>query len=74
MDRESFSHRLRVIMADRGISTRELSERSGISRQMVAGYLYSGSIPSLSSACKIASALGVSLDDLAIEPLNNVLN
>ena len=74
VDTKSFGHRLRVIMADRGVSVGELAERSGISRQTVGSYLNNGAIPSLQNACQIARVLGVSLDELAVEPLKNVLN
>lgn len=62
---DTFGHRLKILMTDRGMSTTELADRSQISRQMVANYVYGSAIPSLSTACKIATALGVSVDDLA---------
>lgn len=65
MTHSTFGHRLKILMADRGMSATELAERSGISRQMVTNYVCSGSIPTLATASKIAAALGVSVDDLA---------
>lgn len=65
MTHSTFGHRLKILMADRGMSATELAERSGISRQMVTNYVCLGSIPTLSTASKIAAALGVSVDDLA---------
>ena len=65
MIQSTFGHRLKMLMADRGMKTTELAERSGISRQMVTNYVHGSAIPSLSTACKLASALGISVDDLA---------
>lgn len=65
MTQSTFGHRLKMLMADRGMKTTELAERSGISRQMVTNYVHGSAIPSLSTACKLASALGISVDDLA---------
>ena len=65
MTQSTFGHRLKMLMADRGMKATELAERSGISRQMVTNYVHGSAIPSLSTACKLASALGISVDDLA---------
>lgn len=73
MDSQAFGHRLRILMADKHMGSSELAERSGISRQMVSNYLDNGAIPSLSIACNLAEALGVSVDDLALTPLNKLI-
>ena len=65
MTQSTFGHRLKILKADRGMTATELAERSGITRQMVSNYVNGSAIPGLSTACKLASALGVSVDDLA---------
>lgn len=65
MTQSTFGHRLKILMVDRGMTATELAERSGITRQMVSNYVNGSAIPGLSTACKLASALGVSVDDLA---------
>lgn len=70
---ESFGHRLRVLLADRGMSPSELASKSGLSRQMVNNYLNSGSIPGLENACAIAKALGLTVDDLALTSLKKLV-
>ena len=65
MTQSTFGHRIKILMADRGMTATELAERSGITRQMVTNYVHGSAIPGLSTACKMASALGVSVDDLA---------
>lgn len=61
-------------MADRGVTVGELSDRTGITRQMVGKYLHDGAVPNLDIACRMAGALGVSVDDLAVTPLNDVIS
>lgn len=73
MDSEDFGRRLRVLMADRAMNVSQLASMVGISRQMVYSYLNNGAIPNLDTAVKIARALGVSVDDLSLTPLGNVL-
>lgn len=65
MTQSTFGHRLKILMADRSMTATELAERSGITRQMVSNYVNGSAIPGLSTACNLASALGVSVDDLA---------
>ncbi len=74
MDSEAFGHRLKVLMADKGVSPGELASRAGISRQMVNNYLKAGAIPNLENACAIAKAVGVSLDDLALTSLKELVS
>lgn len=65
MTQSTFGRRLKILMVDRGMTGTELAERSGITRQMVSNYVHGSVVPSLPTACKIASALGISVDDLA---------
>ncbi len=73
MDSEDFGRRLRVLMADRAMNVSQLASMVGISRQMVYSYLNNGAIPNLDTAVKIARVLGVSVDDLSLTPLGDVL-
>lgn len=73
MDSEGFGHRLRVLLADRGVSPGELAIKSKLSRQMVSNYLNAGAIPSLENACAIAKALDVTLDELAFTSLKDLV-
>lgn len=74
MDSKAFGHRLRILMADRHMTTVELARRSGITRQMVSNYLNDGAIPNLKIACDMAEALGVSVDDLAMTPIEELIS
>ena len=71
---DAFGHRLRVLLADRGMSQVELAERSGVSRQAVNNYMTRGNSPSLSTAVSIARVLGVSVDDLVDKPIGELVH
>lgn len=73
MDSEDFGRRLRILMADRAMSVSQLASMSGISKQMIYSYINHGAIPNLDTAVKLAQALGVSVDDLSLTPLGDVL-
>lgn len=74
MDSEAFGHRLQVLLADRGMKASELANKTGISRQMVNNYLKAGAVPNLENACAIAKAINVSLDDLALTSLKELVS
>ena len=74
MHQDAFGHRLRVLLADRGMSQVELAERSGVSRQAVNNYITRGNSPSLSTAVSIARVLGVSVDDLVDKPIGELVH
>lgn len=64
-DNETFSRRLRSQMALAGLKTPdELANISGVSSASIADYLRGSSGPLLITACKMADALGCSLNDL----------
>lgn len=71
---DTFGRRLKILMADRGMSYTELAERAGISRQMVSRYMHNESIPSLFVAVHLAEALGVTVDDLVDGDLAQLLS
>ena len=71
---DAFGHRLRVLLADRGMSQVELAEQAGVSRQAVNNYMTRGNSPSLSTAVDIARALGVSVDDLVDKPIGKLVH
>ena len=74
MHQDAFGHRLRELLADRGMSQTELAERSGVTRQSVNNYMTRGTSPSLSRAVDIARALGVSVDDLVDKPIGKLVH
>ena len=74
MHQDAFGHRLRVLLADHGMSQTEQAERSGVSRQAVNNYMTRGNSPSLSTAVSIARVLGVSVDDLVDKPIGELVH
>ena len=61
-----FRENLRFLMESRGIQTKELSLKTGISENTIKTYLRSASAePKLSKAVKLAQALEVSVEFLA---------
>lgn len=50
-----------------GISHEELAVRSGLDRSTISLYEAGKRVPTLSSAARIAKALGVSLSDMVVE-------
>ena len=71
---DAFGHRLRVLLADRGMSQAELAEQSGVTRQSINNYMTRGTSPSLPKAVAIARTLGVSVDDLADKPIGELVH
>lgn len=65
-DSDGFTERLKTLMKERGINQVKLCELTGLSSAQ-ANYLAKGKTkdPKISTACKIALALDVSLDYLA---------
>jgi len=57
-------YNLKVIRKRRGMTQEQLSKASNIHRVSIAKYETGKSEPSLESAQKLASALGVPVDDL----------
>ena len=74
MHQDAFGHRLRVLLADRGMSQVELSKQAGITQQAVSSYMTKGASPGLSTAVAIARALGVSVDDLVDKPIGELVH
>lgn len=70
----SFGHRLRVLLADRGMSQAELAKQAGITQQAVSNYMTKGYFPALSTAVSIARVLGVSVDDLVDKPIGELVH
>ena len=64
-DNETFSRYLKSRMALAGIrSYDELADKSGVSLASVTDYMRGASGPLLSTACKLADALGCTVNDL----------
>lgn len=57
-----FAERLRQALKDRGMSQSELARRIGVCTPTVNQYLRKSKFPMMTTAVKIADALGVSLD------------
>ena len=62
--RKNFSARLKDIMRDRGISSQELSERTGISKQMLSRYMNAHTTPTSFTVCRLARVLECSENEL----------
>ena len=73
MTKSTFGRRLKILMVDRGMSASEIAERAQVSRQMISRYTNNLAIPNLSTAVRIAEALGVTVDDLADGELSQLL-
>lgn len=56
--------RLRVIMAEEDISTKNLALTSGVSIETIRKYLHGETTPTLETACKLAVALNCTPNDL----------
>lgn len=74
MYRNAFGHRLRVLLADRGMSQAELAEQAGVTQQAVSNYMTRGTSPSLSTAVSISRVLGVSVEDLFGKPIGELVH
>ncbi|MBQ6780883.1 MAG: helix-turn-helix transcriptional regulator [Treponema sp.] len=59
----SFRENLRNELNFQGMQTKELAERTGINKRTLDGYLAKkGNEPTVGNACKIAKALGVTVE------------
>lgn len=56
--------RIKAILADRGITQRDLAETTGMSAQSLSGALREGANPTLSTLERIARALDVTVAEL----------
>jgi DNA-binding XRE family transcriptional regulator len=62
--KHQLSMRLIELMADSGITQKELAEKSGVSEASIAQYINKNKIPSLFIARQLAQALDCRIDDL----------
>lgn len=62
--RSDFAKNLIALRKNRGVSQRDLAERTGISRRMIAYYETNAAIPPIEKLNQIAQALGASIADL----------
>ncbi len=60
-----FGKQIAIIRKERGLSQQELGKIIGIHKNVLGRYERDEVIPALDIACKIADALGVSLDHLS---------
>jgi len=56
--------KLRDVRIEKGISIRELEQKSGVDRSTISRIENEQAIPSVLTLCKLAYALNVTLDDL----------
>jgi len=64
MAESDFARRLRRLMAERGMSIRELSSRSAISQPSVYKYLNGQCVPNVTRLRRIRATLGCTWDEL----------
>lgn len=64
--RVDFAGKLQKLIADKGWRGSELARRANLTRQSVSEYLRAEAYPSKAGLDRIAAALGVSADDLAL--------
>lgn len=74
MDSQAFGHRLRILMADRGITATELAELTGVSRQTISNYLNNGALPALDTSVKLSNVLDVTIDQLVSAPIEQLID
>ena len=55
---------LKLIRKDRGYTQKKLSELSGVSQGKISEYENGMTTPRIDAAAKLASALGITLDEL----------
>jgi transcriptional regulator with XRE-family HTH domain len=65
LDRKAFSNRLAALRAERDMTQEQLADASGVALNSIARYESQANGPSLDVACKLATALGCSIDVLA---------
>lgn len=63
VSKRQFGIRLRKMIAYKGVTQLELSERTGITQAMLSRYMNGYSFPTFNKACLLANALDCSLDD-----------
>lgn len=64
MDKKEFGRHLHQLMVAKGMKQAELARQAGISRNSVCTYIQGRSFPSRDSLQKLASALGITADEL----------
>lgn len=62
--REVFSERLRAARTDRSMTQENLSDASGVAREMIARYENQRAFPAIETLIKLAQILGVTTDYL----------
>ena len=68
----AFCDRLKAIRAEKGLSQSELAKEAGMTTAGIAQLEQGRNQPSWESACAVADALGVSLDDFRDRPTKSV--
>lgn len=68
---EAFAHNLSVLLADRGISQKELAYESNVSQPTISEIVRYKRIPGMHTIMKIAYALDVSVSELCGDPIRS---
>lgn len=66
--KEVVRKRLKVLMAEQDMSTEQLANAADVSIDSVRQYLRGDTVPLLETACKLATALGCTPNDLCAFP------
>lgn len=66
IDEEATGKHIGAIMADKGVSTRDMANMLGVSFQAVSGYLHGQRMPTLPHLFIIGQILGTGIDDLIV--------
>lgn len=61
---KNFGRNLYIALYDKDMSRKELSEKVGVSQQLISCYVNGDRSPSTATLIKIADALGVTVDSL----------
>ena len=64
--RDVFVERVRTILYEKNMTSRELSKRTGIGENSVSNYLCGDKTPSVNVLLKICNALGCTMDKLVV--------
>ena len=63
-DNTAFAKRLRALLDEKGMRQKDLAAAAGVHEVLISRYCTGERIPKYSTLCKIASALGITVDDM----------
>ncbi len=65
---ENAGENLRRLLADRGLSIRQLAEKTGLDQRTIRGILSGSNTPQARTLHRLAEGLGVAVDELFLQP------